>query len=717
MAGNLQASPLFQAFAPQGGFASGYLLYTYVAGTTTPIQTYANAGLTILNTNPITLDSYGCCLIWLNPAQSYKFNLTDASGNQQPDWPVDNIPGPLSNVGGNILPATSNVYTLGSPLFSWANLYLGPSGVPALNSAYTSYGIGYTPQTPCELAAAVLPTNYFYGEGNVLRYGADPTNTNDCSAAIKNAFKVACAASGSSGLGNHPIVYFPHGQYKVTSTHVFGNPNYATTGVIRGIKVYGDGLGSSQINLVSGSSTQLWLFDATGTENVAPYTQTYIAPVFEDLYFNGDAASYCNGFRVFTSQNGRFDRCYFNNMDIVIDFETAQGTGYLGDGWEFWASKVTNWVGAFAVFNNGQAFNFQLHGCSIEQNISGNMFQWGPNGGGGVCVFGGSLIMQNSSSQGYLVNMTQATGLADNNNSITFNNCTSISLQSQLAGLVYIGASGDEAPLVTFNDCPIQETNGTTNAKTTALIYQGHLLFNRCALTVNTGSIYAAYGPAAGGGQYGDPGSIIFNQCEVPLYLSTFCQTPAGGDGLAWGYVSARDCFASSFIAGDPIYQRYAIDFDLNWQVQGRASNGPRVKRAYFKPAQNSTTTPWPALAGTNANWICYLPQQATLIKVLVYRAATGSNIAYNLYCGNGTGGASGSSVSYGNVTSSNCNVAQTIATDNVDAPANWVVTPAATSAGVPSTAAAATVQIWSTAASVTDAEAGGLGYAYVEYY
>jgi hypothetical protein len=449
---------------------------------------------------------------------------------------------------------------------------------------------------------------------------------------------------------------------------------------------------------------------------VAPYTQTYIAPTFEGLYFYGDNPNYCNGFRVFTSQNGKFRDCYFNNFDVVYDTESAVGTGFLGDGWEWWATKITNWVGACIVFNNGQAFNFQVHGCSFEQNVSGNMFQWGANGGGGLCVFGGSYIMQNSAAQGYLVNMATSSGLADNNNSVTFNNCTSISLQSQLAGLVYIGSSGDEAPLVTFNDCPIQETNGTTNAKTTAIVYQGHLLFNRCALTVNTGSIYACYGPASGGGQYGDSGSIIFNMCEVPLYLSTYCQTPVGGDGLSWGYVSARDCFASSFISGDPIYQRYAIDFDLNWANQGRASNGPRIKRAYFKPAQNATTTPWPAVAGTDANWICYLPQLATLIKILVYRAATGSNITYNLYCGNGTGGASGSTTTYGSVTSSNCNVAQTINVDNLDAPANWVVTPAATSAGVPSTAAGATVQLWSTAASVTDAEAGGLGWAYVEY-
>jgi hypothetical protein len=59
----------------------GGLLYSYAAGTTTPIATYTdNTGATA-NANPITLDYRGSCNVWLTPNVAYKFTLTDSLGN------------------------------------------------------------------------------------------------------------------------------------------------------------------------------------------------------------------------------------------------------------------------------------------------------------------------------------------------------------------------------------------------------------------------------------------------------------------------------------------------------------------------------------------------------------------------------------------------------------------------------------------------------------
>jgi hypothetical protein len=57
---------------------SGGLLYSYVAGSTTPVPTYSDIDGT-MNTNPIKLDAAGRAVIYL-PSGLYRFVLTDADG-------------------------------------------------------------------------------------------------------------------------------------------------------------------------------------------------------------------------------------------------------------------------------------------------------------------------------------------------------------------------------------------------------------------------------------------------------------------------------------------------------------------------------------------------------------------------------------------------------------------------------------------------------------
>jgi len=64
-------------------------LTVYLAGTTTPTDTWQDAALTTLNTNPVVLDARGECVLWLDSTKSYKFILKNASGVVQ--WTQDNI--------------------------------------------------------------------------------------------------------------------------------------------------------------------------------------------------------------------------------------------------------------------------------------------------------------------------------------------------------------------------------------------------------------------------------------------------------------------------------------------------------------------------------------------------------------------------------------------------------------------------------------------------
>ena len=85
----LTPSPKQQFFTAAGVPLVGGKVYTYAAGTSTPLATYQDSTGTVSNTNPIILDSRGECNLWLLPANAYKFILKDSTDTLI--WTVDNI--------------------------------------------------------------------------------------------------------------------------------------------------------------------------------------------------------------------------------------------------------------------------------------------------------------------------------------------------------------------------------------------------------------------------------------------------------------------------------------------------------------------------------------------------------------------------------------------------------------------------------------------------
>jgi hypothetical protein len=71
-----------QFFDNNGVPLAGGLIYTYQAGSSTPLVTYTDNGGTIANANPIVLDASGRTPqeIWLLTGFSYKFILRDSDG-------------------------------------------------------------------------------------------------------------------------------------------------------------------------------------------------------------------------------------------------------------------------------------------------------------------------------------------------------------------------------------------------------------------------------------------------------------------------------------------------------------------------------------------------------------------------------------------------------------------------------------------------------------
>jgi len=94
MAINLSPTIRQRFFDSSGNPLAGGKVYTYEAGTTTPLATYSDSSESNPNTNPIILDSDGYCDMWFTDA-AYKIVLKDS--NDVEEFTRDNISLPSAN--------------------------------------------------------------------------------------------------------------------------------------------------------------------------------------------------------------------------------------------------------------------------------------------------------------------------------------------------------------------------------------------------------------------------------------------------------------------------------------------------------------------------------------------------------------------------------------------------------------------------------------------
>lgn len=90
---SLTPTPKQQIYGSDGNPLVGGKIYTYSAGTTTPLATFTDAGGLTANTNPIILNSLGQANIWLAPSSSYKFSVFTSADVLL--YTVDNITAPI----------------------------------------------------------------------------------------------------------------------------------------------------------------------------------------------------------------------------------------------------------------------------------------------------------------------------------------------------------------------------------------------------------------------------------------------------------------------------------------------------------------------------------------------------------------------------------------------------------------------------------------------
>jgi hypothetical protein len=227
-------------------------LATYAAGTSTPQATYQDSNLTILNTNPITLNSLGQAFVFLTPGQAYKFVCFDSFGNQI--WSEDNVIGVL------ITSASLTGLVNDASLAPTSQIY-------AIDQSYN--------RTAAEIAASVTPVNYGYAPGLVDRYGSNTTpGTTDMTAAWQSALAQAAVIGGAA------VAYGPTGLYLVTA------PLNATfTGTANQSGVIVKSVGGATQDAGSGILAKhngVAVFDCTGNDSIQ----------FEDVAIKTDASTF-----------------------------------------------------------------------------------------------------------------------------------------------------------------------------------------------------------------------------------------------------------------------------------------------------------------------------------------------------------------------------------------------------------------------------------------
>lgn len=94
----------FQAFDASGNPLASGKLYSYAAGTLTPLATYTTQVGNVANANPVILDSAGRASVWLGES-SYRMILK--ASDDTTIYDVDNIEGALSGDGASLIGYTS----------------------------------------------------------------------------------------------------------------------------------------------------------------------------------------------------------------------------------------------------------------------------------------------------------------------------------------------------------------------------------------------------------------------------------------------------------------------------------------------------------------------------------------------------------------------------------------------------------------------------------
>mgnify|MGYP003333308969 CR=1 FL=1 len=201
-----------QYFDNNGLPLAGGLIYTYQAGTSTPLATYTDNGGTIANANPIVLDSAGRVPyeIWMFTGYSYKFVIQSASATSIVT--LDNLYPILQNAPASApsLPSGAIIMWSGS-IGSIPSGYVicdGTNSTPDLRNSFivgagNSYSVGATGGSTDAIVVSHThtATSTVTDPGHAHSYTQPAGAPNNAAGSIPNYISITTANTGTATTG------------------------------------------------------------------------------------------------------------------------------------------------------------------------------------------------------------------------------------------------------------------------------------------------------------------------------------------------------------------------------------------------------------------------------------------------------------------------------------------------------------------------------------
>jgi hypothetical protein len=270
MSASLAAPPKLQFFDSNGNPLVGGKIYTYAAGTTTPLAAYTDSTGTTPASNPIILDSRGECTLWLGAAD-YKIRLTTPADVQL--WVVDNVTAVTLNLQNaqGILPVASGGTGESTAADAFDALKQPASAVYSgvVELATSAEVIAGTDTQRAVTPAGFMAANIVDGGSNTF---SGTTSIQISSLVPSTAKRITLALDGVSTSGTSPVILqvglagpaWVTSGYTSVADNGYGTPAAYTTGL--GIERTSAGSSSRRgVFTLLKQSSNSWLGTYVGT--------------------------------------------------------------------------------------------------------------------------------------------------------------------------------------------------------------------------------------------------------------------------------------------------------------------------------------------------------------------------------------------------------------------------------------------------------------------
>jgi hypothetical protein len=442
MSATLSPPPKLQFFTAGGIPLVGGHLYTYAAGTTTPLATYTDASGTTQNPVDIELDARGEAPngVWLNGA-SYKFVLASADAPAVPIWTVDNI----------------EAQEAINDLLAFEALLAGSTGSTLVGFTQTGPGTTRTVQSK-------LSDSYSVADFGFSTSASAAANTT----AFANAWNISRQLT------------IPAGTYNVTSLPnfaVLGTRIYGIGRVVLNITGAGPGLvvdagAAPSTTVVQDIVIDNLTINCTGAATIGVFIRGITHSQFNRLRpINFPAyAMLCN----FMVSNSFYDFCHSGNEPgLVTPSVIGVGLGLRNAGEQ--CSNCT-WINLIieGTSGNGLVLDEAIMNTFVGGTVEGNGFTSG---------YGGILIGPNNSENTFIGMDLEANGILGDATTFHIKNSglrtsfINVLADNTLSGLVWM-YGGNSAAFHGGEIYNLQIDAGVKNTVTYGLGYNGTITNN-----------------------------------------------------------------------------------------------------------------------------------------------------------------------------------------------------------------------------------------------